>query len=118
MGETRTSTIIDEAIASGDTVTKTITAREREVVVVFWSMSNATNKNDLGDLEVRAIDPDGNVLHDVLTDEVVSANSLNGVIATCAKRYNAQGLNELQITVTNTAAASRDTKVFVNHYWS
>ena len=118
MGETRTSSIIDESIAASGTVTQNITAREREVMTVFWVMTNATNQNDIHEAEVRAIDPAGNVLPDVLTPEVISAHDLDGSTATLAHRYNVQGLNELQIKVTNSAAAARTTKVFVNHYWS
>lgn len=118
MGETRTSTIIDESIAAAGTVTQNITAREREVMTLFWLMTNATNKNDIADAEVRAIDPAGNVLSDVLTPEVISARHLDGTTATLAHRYNVQGLNELQVKVTNSAGAARTTKVFVNHYWS
>lgn len=118
MGETRTSTLIDESIATASTVTKNITAREREVITIFWLMTNATNKNDIADAEVRAVDPAGNVLADVLAPEVISARHLDGTTATLAHRYNVQGLNEVQVKVTNSAAAARTTQVFINHYWS
>lgn len=118
MGETRTSTLVDQSIAAAGSVVVEAPAREREVMCVFWVMDNATNKNDIGSAEVRAVDPDGNVLPDVLTPEVISAKSLNGAVATLAHRYNVQGLNVVQIKITNTAAAARNAKVFVNHYWS
>jgi len=114
----RTSTVLDDSVDSGDTIDVTAGGAEQEAIVVYWCMTNATNKNDLGSPEVRGIDPLGNVLGDPLTPEVISTKALDGSVATYAARYDSRALTRVQISITNNAATARDTKVLVNHYWS
>lgn len=118
MGEMRTSTVLDESVAAGATSATPAGGAEQEAIVVYWIMTNATNKNDIGTPEVRAIDPAGNVLHDPLTPEVISTKSLNGTVATYAARYDTRAITRVEVSVTNGAASARDTKIYVNHYWS
>lgn len=118
MGETRTSTTYDGTIAGGATRNDLVGVAERDAVVIFWSMTNATAAGDLATTVVRAVDPDGNVLPTVLTPQVVSAAALNGSVATVCHRYDIKGLNKVQIRTVNGAGSSRDLRVKVNHYWA
>lgn len=117
MGETRKSVLVDDALAVGTHVYETVTP-EREVIVVYWTMTNATNVADIDDTEVRLVDPDGNVISTVLTPEVLSAATLDGSVLSVVHRYDVRGVSGVEVTVTNAAASSRNTKIFVNHYWA
>lgn len=117
MGETRKSVLVDDSLAVG-THTFELGTAEREVVVVYWTMTNATAVGDLDDTELRLVDPDGNVISTVLTPEVLSAATISGSVASVVHRYDVRGVSKVELTVTNAAAASRDTKIFVNHYWA
>lgn len=117
MGELHRSTVLDESVAGSGTVTAEVGASEQAVLVVFWTVTNATAAGDIGAAEVRAVDPDGNIMPTPLVPESISGAALTGSVASLVERYDVRGLTRVELTFTNGNAAARDAKVFVNHYW-
>jgi len=116
MGELNRSTPIDESIGAGATVTVEVGASEQAVMVIFWTLVTGTPA-DIGDTEVRAVDPDGNVNVTPLTPEVISAAAVAGPVCSEVHRYDVRGLSKVELSFENASGGALDGKVFVNHYW-
>ena len=116
MGELQRRLPIEDPAAPAGVIAQNISAAEQEAIVVYWTMADALAGADITTAQVRAVDPEGNVMPDALTPEVLSVKTLTGSTLSEVHRYDVRGLGTVELRLT-TSVGPRDVKVFVNHYW-
>lgn len=106
-------TLREEGVAASAMASQKVNVSDSYQIWVVWTVTNATNKNDIGDAEAHIVLPSGLVTDVILPADSVVERDYSAGLATHAHKYEVTAFNTLELRLQNGANAPRDLEIHV-----